>query len=163
MPCLTGDRRRATLALTAFRTVRDKARLWHTRWGSFPSATCPLRRGCCLRHTATCSAIFKPVAFLTACRRVADAAEHPLPFVEAATAIRVMGNAEHTGKSSSTSPQTESLLPLPPEQAQVFRPDFHPTSSNGGLGGLGLFPGPRKMAAAGCGSDRAECTQPTQR
>ncbi|WP_252159389.1 hypothetical protein, partial [Mycobacterium tuberculosis] len=44
--------------------------------------------------------------------------------VEAATAIRVMGNAEHTGKLVLHIPQTgKSLVTLPPEQAQVFRPD----------------------------------------
>ncbi|WP_151069169.1 KR domain-containing protein, partial [Mycobacterium tuberculosis] len=59
-------------------------------------------------------------------------------------------NAEHTGKLVLHIPQTgKSLVTLPPEQAQVFRPDGSYIIT-GGLGGLGLFFA-SKLAAAGCG------------
>lgn len=74
-----------------------------------------------------------------------------------------MGNAEHTGKLVLHIPQTgKSLVTLPPEQAQVFRPDGSYIIT-GGLGGLGLFLA-EKMAAAGCGRIVLNSrTQPTQR
>ncbi len=72
------------------------------------------------------------------------------PLTEAATAIRVMSNAEHTGKLVLDIPQAgKSSVILPPEQAQVFRPDGSYIIT-GGLGGLGLFLA-EKIAAAGCG------------
>ncbi|CNW25835.1 polyketide synthase [Mycobacterium tuberculosis] len=101
--------------------------------------------------------------------RLTAAGELPMPqsthypLVEAATAIRVMGNAEHTGKLVLHIPQTgKSLVTLPPEQAQVFRPDGSYIIT-GGLGGLGLFLA-EKMAAAGCGRIVLNSrTQPTQK
>ncbi|WP_057375765.1 phthioceranic/hydroxyphthioceranic acid synthase [Mycobacterium tuberculosis] len=101
--------------------------------------------------------------------RLTAAGELPMPqsthypLVEAATAIRVMGNAEHTGKLVLHIPQTgKSLVTLPPEQAQVFRPDGSYIIT-GGLGGLGLFLA-EKMAAAGCGRIGLNSrTQPTQK
>ena len=72
------------------------------------------------------------------------------PLAEAATAIRVMGAAEHTGKLILDIPQTgRSSVVLPPEHAQVFRGDSSYIIT-GGLGGLGLFLA-EKMASAGAG------------
>jgi phthioceranic/hydroxyphthioceranic acid synthase len=72
------------------------------------------------------------------------------PLVEAATAIRMMSAAEHTGKLILDIPQAgNSSVVLPPEQVRVFRPDSSYIIT-GGLGGLGLFLA-EKMAAAGCG------------
>jgi polyketide synthase 5 len=72
------------------------------------------------------------------------------PLAEAATAIRVMSAAEHTGKLILDIPQTgRSSVVLPPEQAPVFRKDGSYIIT-GGLGGLGLFLA-EKMAAAGAG------------
>ena len=72
------------------------------------------------------------------------------PLAEAATAIRVMSAAEHTGKLILDIPHTgRSSVVLPPEQVQVFRGDGSYIIT-GGLGGLGLFLA-EKMAVAGCG------------
>ncbi|HUH71712.1 MAG TPA: sulfolipid-1 biosynthesis phthioceranic/hydroxyphthioceranic acid synthase [Mycobacterium sp.] len=72
------------------------------------------------------------------------------PLAEAATAIRVMSAAEHTGKLILDIPQAgRSSVVLPPERAQVFRPDGSYIIT-GGLGGLGLFLA-EKIAAAGAG------------
>jgi polyketide synthase 5 len=72
------------------------------------------------------------------------------PLSEGATAIRVMGAAEHTGKLVLDIPHTgEYRVVLPPEQTPVFREDGAYVIT-GGLGGLGLFLA-EKMAAAGCG------------
>ena len=72
------------------------------------------------------------------------------PLHDAATAIRVMGAAEHTGKLVLDMPRAGSSdVVVPPEQARVFRPDGSYIVT-GGLGGLGLFFA-EKMAAAGCG------------
>nr|WP_083562268.1 type I polyketide synthase [Mycobacterium malmoense] len=72
------------------------------------------------------------------------------PLAEAATAIRVMSAAEHTGKLILDIPQAgRSSVVLPPEQAPVFRRDGSYIIT-GGLGGLGLFLA-EKMAAAGAG------------
>ena len=63
------------------------------------------------------------------------------PLAEAATAIRVMSAAEHTGKLIVDIPQSgRSSVVLPPEQAPVFRSDGSYIIT-GGLGGLGLVPG----------------------
>ncbi len=88
------------------------------------------------------------------------------PLAEAATAIRVMSAAEHTGKLILDIPQAgRSAVVLPPEQAPVFRRDGSYIIT-GGLGGLGLFLA-EKMASgiggAGAGrivlSSRSEPTQ----
>jgi len=72
------------------------------------------------------------------------------PLVEAATAIRVMSAAEHTGKLVLYVPQAGSrTVVLPPEQAPIFRRDGAYVIT-GGLGALGLFL-TEKMATAGCG------------
>lgn len=72
------------------------------------------------------------------------------PLAEAATAIRMVGGARHTGKLVLDVPDTGlSQVILPPEQVRVFRDDGAYIIT-GGLGGLGLFLAER-MAAAGCG------------
>ncbi len=72
------------------------------------------------------------------------------PLAEAATAIRVMSAAEHTGKLVLDVPHSGSrTVVVPPEQAPVFRRDGAYLIT-GGLGGLGLFLA-EKMAVAGCG------------
>ncbi|OBH80429.1 polyketide synthase [Mycobacterium scrofulaceum] len=72
------------------------------------------------------------------------------PISEAATAIRVMSGAEHTGKLVLTVPRTgRTRAVLPPEQVPVFRDDGAYIVT-GGLGGLGLFLA-SEMAKAGCG------------
>jgi NAD(P)-dependent dehydrogenase (short-subunit alcohol dehydrogenase family)/acyl carrier protein len=87
--------------------------------------------------------------------RIADgdlpAAKYTLhQFGEAATAIRVMSAAEHTGKLVLDVPRTGvSTVVVPQESARVFRDDGAYLIT-GGLGGLGLFLA-EKMAGAGCG------------
>jgi polyketide synthase 5 len=72
------------------------------------------------------------------------------PLTDAATAIRVMSGAQHTGKLVLDIPHTgRSRVVVPPAQARVFRRDGAYIIV-GGLGGLGLFLA-EKMAAAGCG------------
>ncbi|ORA84602.1 polyketide synthase, partial [Mycobacterium intermedium] len=72
------------------------------------------------------------------------------PLAEAATAIRVMGASEHTGKLILDVPHAgRSSVVLPPEQAPAFRGDGAYIIT-GGLGGLGLFLA-EKMASAGAG------------
>ena len=72
------------------------------------------------------------------------------PLTEAATAIRAMSNAEHTGKLVLDVPRTEpARVAVPPELVRVFRADGSYIIT-GGLGGLGLFLA-EKLAAAGCG------------
>jgi polyketide synthase 5 len=72
------------------------------------------------------------------------------PLADAATAIRVMSNAQHTGKLVLDVPHTgQSRVMVPPAQVQVFRPDGAYIVT-GGLGGLGLFLA-EKMASAGAG------------
>ncbi|WP_372513526.1 sulfolipid-1 biosynthesis phthioceranic/hydroxyphthioceranic acid synthase [Mycobacterium gordonae] len=87
------------------------------------------------------------------------------PLAEAATAVRIMGAAEHTGKLVLDVPHAgRSSVVLPPEQAQVFRGDSSYIIT-GGLGGLGLFLA-EKMAAAGAGrivlSSRSQPSQQAQ-
>ncbi|OSC39379.1 sulfolipid-1 biosynthesis phthioceranic/hydroxyphthioceranic acid synthase [Mycobacterium decipiens] len=72
------------------------------------------------------------------------------PLADAATAIRVMGAAEHTGKLILDVPHAgRSSVVMPPAQARVFRGDGSYIIT-GGLGGLGLFLA-EKMASAGAG------------
>ena len=72
------------------------------------------------------------------------------PLADAATAIRVMGGAQHTGKVVLDVPHTgRRRVTVPPAQVRVFRRDGAYLIT-GGLGGLGLFLA-EKMAAAGCG------------
>ncbi|MHA7651303.1 sulfolipid-1 biosynthesis phthioceranic/hydroxyphthioceranic acid synthase [Mycobacterium sp. ML4] len=72
------------------------------------------------------------------------------PLAEAATAIRVMSGAQHTGKLILDIPRAgRSSVVLPPKHAPTFRRDASYIIT-GGLGGLGLFLA-EKMAAAGAG------------
>ncbi|HUO36563.1 MAG TPA: sulfolipid-1 biosynthesis phthioceranic/hydroxyphthioceranic acid synthase [Mycobacterium sp.] len=76
------------------------------------------------------------------------------PLAEAASAIRAMSNAEHTGKLLLDMPRRgRSSVVVPPDQAPVFRPDGAYIIT-GGLGGLGLFFASKMATAnggAGCG------------
>jgi polyketide synthase 5 len=72
------------------------------------------------------------------------------PLADAATAIRVMSSAQHTGKLVFDVPHTgRRRVMVPPAQVRVFRGDGAYIIT-GGLGGLGLFLA-ETMAAAGCG------------
>jgi polyketide synthase 5 len=72
------------------------------------------------------------------------------PLTDAATAIREMSGARHTGKLLLTAPGSgHGQAVIPPQNAAPFRPDGAYVIT-GGLGGLGLFLA-EKMAAAGCG------------
>jgi polyketide synthase 5 len=72
------------------------------------------------------------------------------PLIEAATAIRAMSNAEHTGKLVLDVPRNEpTRVAVPPDLVRVYRPDGSYIIT-GGLGGLGLFLA-EKLAVAGCG------------
>ena len=90
----------------------------------------------------------------TVCQLIADGAlpkpeSTHYPLSDAATAIRVMSGAQHTGKLVLDVPHTgRRRVPVPPAQARVFRRDGAYLIT-GGLGGLGLFLA-EKMAAAGC-------------
>ena len=86
------------------------------------------------------------------------------PLAEAATAIRMMSGAQHTGKLVLDIPHSgSSRVAVPPAQVRVFRGDGAYIIT-GGLGGLGLFLA-EKMAAAGCGrivlSSRSQPTPET--
>jgi polyketide synthase 5 len=86
------------------------------------------------------------------------------PLADAATAIRVMSAAEHTGKLILDIPRVgRSGVVVPPEEFPIFRRDGSYIIT-GGLGGLGLFLA-EKMAAAGAGrivlSSRSEPTPKT--
>jgi polyketide synthase 5 len=71
------------------------------------------------------------------------------PLADAATAIRMMSGAHHTGKLVLDITHTgSSRVVVPPEQVPVFRRDGAYIIT-GGLGGLGLFLA-EKMATAGC-------------
>ncbi|UMB72305.1 sulfolipid-1 biosynthesis phthioceranic/hydroxyphthioceranic acid synthase [Mycobacterium paraterrae] len=91
----------------------------------------------------------------TVFHRVADGELPPAEFTayrfdEAATAIRVMSAAEHTGKLVLDVPRAGTVSAMvPPDQAHPFRADGSYLIT-GGLGGLGLYLA-EQMAAAGCG------------
>ena len=72
------------------------------------------------------------------------------PLADAATAIRTMSGAKHTGKLVlEVAHRGRRRVAVPPAQVRVFRRDGSYIIT-GGLGGLGLFLAER-MAAAGCG------------
>ena len=77
--------------------------------------------------------------------------EHTVyPLAEAATAVRTISAAEHTGKLVLSVPQSgETSVVVPPQQAKVFRSDGSYIVT-GGVGGLGLFLA-AVMANGGCG------------
>ena len=77
--------------------------------------------------------------------------EHTVyPLSEAATAVRAISAAEHTGKLVLSVPRSgEAHAVVPPTQAKVFRRDGSYIVT-GGVGGLGLFLA-AVMANGGCG------------
>jgi NAD(P)-dependent dehydrogenase (short-subunit alcohol dehydrogenase family) len=77
--------------------------------------------------------------------------EHTVyPLSEAATAIRAISAAEHTGKLVLSVPRSGSTrVAVPPSRAPVFRSDGSYLVT-GGVGGLGLFLA-AVMASGGCG------------
>jgi polyketide synthase 5 len=84
------------------------------------------------------------------------------PLTDAATAIRAMAGANHTGKLVLDIPHAGSYrVALPTHQARVFRSDGAYVIT-GGLGGLGLFLA-EKMVAGGAGrivlSSRSQPTE----
>ncbi len=77
--------------------------------------------------------------------------EHTVyPLADAATAIRTISAAEHTGKLVLSVPRSgHTRVVVPPTRAQVFRRDGSYIVT-GGVGGLGLFLA-AVMASGGCG------------
>ena len=72
------------------------------------------------------------------------------PLVDAATAIRSISAAEHTGRLVLSVPRSGlTRVVVPPNQAKVFRSDGSYIVT-GGVGGLGLFLA-AVMASGGCG------------
>ena len=101
-------------------------------------------------HPEDIRGVLNTVYELTADGTLPTPASTHYPLTEAATAIRVISAAQHTGKLVLDIPHTgQSRVAVPPQQVQVFRPDGAYIIT-GGLGGLGLFLA-EKMAAAGCG------------
>ncbi len=156
---LTGAAQRAGVDLLAFGgrfiEIGKKDIYGDTRMGLFP-----FRRNLsfygvdlalmCTTHPAKIRELLNTVYRLTADGVLPQPETTHYPLAEAATAIRVMGAAEHTGKLILSIPRVgHSTVMVPPEQAQVFRPDGAYIVT-GGLGGLGLFLA-AKMSAAGVG------------
>ena len=103
-----------------------------------------------LSHPERVGELLRTVYGLVADGELPPAKHTDYPLADAATAIRIMGAAQHTGKLLLDVPHTgRSNVVTPPEQAQVFRSDGAYLIT-GGLGDLGLFFA-EKMAAAGCG------------
>ncbi|MCX6481853.1 MAG: sulfolipid-1 biosynthesis phthioceranic/hydroxyphthioceranic acid synthase [Mycobacterium sp.] len=103
-----------------------------------------------LSHPQRVGELLRTVYQLVADGDLPPADHTDYPVSDAATAIRVMSAAQHTGKLLLDVPRTgHSSVVVPPEQARVFRRDGAYLVS-GGLGGLGLLLA-EKMAVAGCG------------
>lgn len=101
-------------------------------------------------HPARLSSLLSTVYRMVAEGELPPAESTVYPITDAATAIRVMSAAQHTGKLILTMPSTgSSTVVVPPEQAPVFRRDGAYIIT-GGLGGLGLFLA-GGMAVSGCG------------
>jgi NADPH:quinone reductase-like Zn-dependent oxidoreductase/acyl carrier protein len=156
---LTGAAQRAGVDLLAFGgrfvEIGKKDIYGDTRMGLFP-----FRRNLsfygvdlalmCATHPARIRELLDTVYRLTAEGVLPQPETSHYPLAEAATAIRVMGAAEHTGKLILSIPRVgHSHVVVPPEQARVFRADGAYIVT-GGLGGLGLFL-TAKMSAAGSG------------
>ena len=156
---LTGAAQRAGVELLAFGgrfvEIGKKDIYGDTRMGLYP-----FRRNLsfygvdlalmCSTHPAQIRELLDTVYRLTAEGVLPQPETTHYPLAEAATAIRVMSAAEHTGKLILSVPRVgHSTVVVPPEQARVFRADGSYIVT-GGLGGLGLFLA-SKMAAAGCG------------
>lgn len=156
---LTGAAQRAGVDLLAFGgrfiEIGKKDIYGDTRMGLFP-----FRRNLsfygvdlalmCTTHPEQIRELLNTVYRLTAEGVLPQPETTHYPLAEAATAIRVMGAAEHTGKLILSIPRVgHSTVVVPPEQARVFRSDGAYIVT-GGLGGLGLFLA-GKMSAAGAG------------
>ncbi len=156
---LTGAAQRAGMELLAFCgrfvEIGKKDIYGDTRMGLFP-----FRRNLsfygvdlalmCSTHPEKISALLETVYRLTAEGVLPQPETTHYPLSEAATAIRVMGAAEHTGKLILSIPHTgHTNVVVPPEQIRLFRPDGSYIVT-GGLGGLGLFLAGR-MSAGGAG------------
>jgi polyketide synthase 5 len=103
-----------------------------------------------ISHPQRVGELLRTVYRLVADGELPPAKHTNYPLADAATAIRVMSAAQHTGKLLLDVPRTgRSSVVMPPEQAQAFRQDGAYIIT-GGLGGLGLFLA-EKMAASGCG------------
>ena len=103
-----------------------------------------------ISHPQQVRSLLKKVYRLTADGSLPMPESTHYPLADAATAIRVMGGAQHTGKLVLDIPRVgHTRVAVPPEQAQIFRGDGAYIIT-GGLGGLGLFLA-EKMASAGCG------------
>ncbi|MDV3124753.1 type I polyketide synthase [Mycobacterium sp. 21AC1] len=101
-------------------------------------------------HPAIMSALLEKVFQLTADGHLPMPRSTHYPLADAATAIRAMGGAQHTGKLLLDVPRAgQSDVVVLPQEVPVFRADGAYILT-GGLGGLGLFLA-EKMAAAGCG------------
>ena len=84
------------------------------------------------------------------------------PLAEAATAIRVMSAAEHTGKLILDIPHTgTSSVVLPPEQVRPFRADGSYIIT-GGLGGLGVFLAEKMASPLAWPARVASCSAPAR-
>lgn len=156
---LTGASQRAGVELLAFGgrfiEIGKKDIYDDTRMGLFP-----FRRNLsfygvdlalmCATHPEQIRELLDTVYRLTAEGVLPQPETTHYPLAEAATAIRVMGAAEHTGKLLLSMPRVgHTSVVVPQTEAHVFRGDGSYIIS-GGLGGLGLFLA-SKMAAAGCG------------
>ena len=103
-----------------------------------------------LSHPERVGTLLRTVYQLVADGELPPARHTDYPLAEAATAIRVMSAAQHTGKLLLDVDRTgHSSVVVPPEQAAAFRRDGAYLIT-GGLGGLGLFVA-EKMAATGAG------------
>ena len=160
---LTGAAQRAGLELLAFggRFVEiGKADVYgNTRLGLYP-----FRRGLTFFYVdLALMSVIQPdrvhESLATVFKLIADGVlaapqSTHYPLADAATAIRAMSNAEHTGKLLLDIPRRgRSSVVVPPEQAEVFRRDGAYIIT-GGLGGLGLFFASKLASAnggAGCG------------
>ncbi|CAN5788215.1 phthioceranic/hydroxyphthioceranic acid synthase [soil metagenome] len=103
-----------------------------------------------LTHPQRVGRLLKTVYQLVAEGELPPANYTTYPLTDAATAVHVMGTAQHTGKIVLDLPRAgHSSVVVPPDQVPVFRRDGAYLVT-GGLGGLGLVLA-EKMAAAGCG------------
>ncbi|WP_236147724.1 type I polyketide synthase [Mycolicibacterium sp. CH28] len=156
---LTGAAQRAGLELLAiggrFVEIGKRDVYGNTRLGLFP-----FRRNLTfhyvdlalmsLSHPRRVGELLRTVYQLVADGDLPPARHTDYSLSDAATAIRIMSAAQHTGKLLLEVPRTgSSSVVVPPEQARTFRRDGAYLVT-GGLGGLGLFLA-EKMAVAGCG------------
>ena len=156
---LTGAAQRAGVELLAFGgrfiEIGKKDIYGDTRMGLFP-----FRRNLsfygvdlalmCTTHPERIRELLDTVYRLTSEGYLPQPETTHYPLAEAATAIRVMSAAEHTGKLILSIPRIgHSTVVVPPEQSDAFRADGAYIVT-GGLGGLGLFLAAH-MSAGGAG------------